>query len=365
MDFNPNESQVIAGELAGKIFAENCQHQRLKVVEASEERIDRDLWKLVADAGLLGLWISEDIGGSGLGVLELCSVLEQQGEHVAPVPLWSTAVAAMTIDRFGTDEMRSEILPGVIAGERIISPALSEASSSPATLPWCRAEVQEGSFLVSGRKVSVPAGAAASHLLVPARMPDGQTSLFLVETDSPSVRTEPTITTNRERHAHVTLAQAPARRLGEEAAAWAYQHSLVALCAIQAGVMHSAVRRTAEYTSTRRQFGKTLSYFQGVLLRAADCYVDLEAARSTMWFAAWELSEGLDAGSSSAVAKWWASEAGHRVAHASLHLHGGLGNDLDYPLHRYFLWAKQIDASLGSASLQLAVLGDHLVRAQA
>ena len=100
-------------------------------------------------------------------------------------------------------------------------------------------------------------------------------------------------------------------------------------------------------------------------LRAADAFIDLEAMRATLYQAAWKLSEELPAGREVAAAKWWACRAGHRVVHTAQHLHGGIGADVDYPIHRFFLWARQIGATLGGASVQLARLGDMIARESA
>jgi 3-oxocholest-4-en-26-oyl-CoA dehydrogenase beta subunit len=100
-----------------------------------------------------------------------------------------------------------------------------------------------------------------------------------------------------------------------------------------------------------------------VALKAADAYIDTEAMRATLWQAAWRLSEGDDAPMDVEVAKWWASEAGQRVVHIAQHLHGGLGADIDYPVHRYFLWGKQIEVMLGGATQQLARLGRQIADA--
>jgi acyl-CoA dehydrogenase len=132
---------------------------------------------------------------------------------------------------------------------------------------------------------------------------------------------------------------------------------LVGLCAIQVGVAESAVTAAASYTSSRLQFGKPLSTFQGVALKAADAYIDTEAMRVTMWQAAWRLAEGLDAADAVLVAAWWAAEGGQHAVHLVQHLHGGIGADVDYPVHRYFLWGKQIENQLGGASALLARLG--------
>ena len=144
---------------------------------------------------------------------------------------------------------------------------------------------------------------------------------------------------------------------------WLVQRVLVGICALQVGVAEEAVRLAATYTSARHQFGKPLSTFQGVALRAADAYIDTEAMRVTMWQAAWRLAIGDDAGTEVEVAKWWAAEGGQRIVHATQHLHGGLGADVDYPIHRYFLWGKQLEDLLGGAGYHLARLGHRLAEA--
>ena len=121
-----------------------------------------------------------------------------------------------------------------------------------------------------------------------------------------------------------------------------------------------ALRLTAEYTKTRKQFDQPIAMFQAVGHRAANAYIDTEGIRLTTWQACWRLAEGLPAEAAVAVAKFWAAEAGQRVVHAAQHLHGGVGVDREYPLHRYFLWAKQLELTLGGATRQLLRLGKLL-----
>src|SRR5207249_2215921 len=144
---------------------------------------------------------------------------------------------------------------------------------------------------------------------------------------------------------------------GPAAVEWLRDRALTAIAAIQVGVAAEAMRMAAAYTSERKQFGRPLATFQGVALRAADAYIDVQAMQATLWQAAWRLNAGLDASREVAVAKWWAAEGGHRVVHAAQHLHGGMGADIDYPIHRYFLWGKQLEVMLGGGSQQLARLG--------
>jgi alkylation response protein AidB-like acyl-CoA dehydrogenase len=215
----------------------------------------------------------------------------------------------------------------------------------------------------------VPAGTLAKLVLVPAATPDG-VGVFLVERGAPGVALERQIATHREPQARLTLdgarlaADAVLGDLGAggEIVEWMVDRALVGICALQLGVAEEALRRTAEYTRTRRQFGRPIASFQGVALRAADAYIDLEAMRSTLLQAAWRVAQELPARAEVAAAKWWACRGGQRVAHTAQHLHGGIGADVDYPIHRFFLWSKHLDVTLGGASRQLSRLGALLTQ---
>jgi len=188
-----------------------------------------------------------------------------------------------------------------------------------------------------------------------------------VDPSAPGVTVERALTTNREVHPHLHLDGVvvspddvlaggdPAR--GAEVLSWILERAWTGLCALQVGIAESAVRQTAEYLNGREQFGVPLATFQATKMRTADAAIDTEAIRVTTWQAAWRLDNGLDAARAVNVAAWFASESGQRVVFATQHLHGGMGADISYPIHRYFLWGKQIELLLGSPSAQLARLG--------
>ncbi|MBA2607321.1 MAG: acyl-CoA/acyl-ACP dehydrogenase [Actinobacteria bacterium] len=366
MDFDFSDEQVAVRDLAAQIFTGHATVDRIKQIEAGNERIDRDLWAALATANLLGIALPEEDGGSGLGLMSLCLVLQEQGRRLAPVPLLPTiALGALPIAEFGTVEQRSTWLPRVISGEAILTAALDEADSIDPAAP--RVIASAGGRL-SGSKVVVPAGHIADRVLVPASTPDGVT-VFVVDPSADGVTIDVVDTTDHQRAAHITFVNAPTEatlgRAGDGAAVvrWILDRGLVGLAAIQLGVADEAIRLAAEYTSGRLQFGKPLSTFQGVSLRAADAYIDASAMNVTLWQAAWRIDEGLDASREVAIAKWWAADGGERVVHATQHLHGGMGADVDYPVHRYFLWGKQIADSLGGASKQLARIGADIADA--
>jgi alkylation response protein AidB-like acyl-CoA dehydrogenase len=147
---------------------------------------------------------------------------------------------------------------------------------------------------------------------------------------------------------------------GAEIVDWLARHLTVAVCAEQLGLLEGALALTSTYARTREQFGRPIGTFQAVSQRLADCYIDVLGARLTMWQAAWQLSEGMAAREEVAVAKLWAADAGHKVAHTTVHVHGGVGIDLDGEAHRYFTGAKRLEFSLGGTTLQARAIGRHL-----
>ena len=180
----------------------------------------------------------------------------------------------------------------------------------------------------------------------------------MVDPASDGVTVERQDTTSGVPEARLVLQGAPAERLaGPDGVTWLVEHAQAAMCVMAAGACAAALELTANYTKSREQFGRPIATFQAVSQRAADAYIDTEAVRLTAWQAAWRLDTGLPAAEQVAIAKFWASEGAQRVVHAAHHLHGGMGVDRDYPLYRYFLLAKQLELSLGSATPSLVRLG--------
>jgi len=381
VNFSLSEAQEAVRDLAEQIFTGGAPMERVASIETTDERVDRDLWRALADAGLLGIVVPEDHGGAGLDLIEACLILEQQGRRVAPVPLWPTLVGALALAAHGTPAQQAAHLPGVAAGDVMLTAALAEAGAGDVLEPSVTAVADGDGWRLDGTRPSVPAAHVAGMVLVPARLPSADatdatdtggaeptTGVFLVDPGGPGVTCTPAVTTDRSVVAHLELAGAPGEALGGEpdprVLAWLRDRALLALCALQVGVAEGALRMAADYTSQRHQFGKPLSTFQGVALRAADAYIDTEAMRVTLWQAAWRLTAGLEATREVMVAKWWSAEGGQRVVHATQHLHGGMGADVDYPVHRYFLWGKQLEITLGGASATLARLGRAIAKSR-
>jgi alkylation response protein AidB-like acyl-CoA dehydrogenase len=371
MDFNFSEEQKSLQQLAREILGKEVTPERIKAIESGTEWFDRPLWSTLAQAGLLGLAVPEDHGGMGYGILEICLLLHEIGRAVAPVPAMpSLVLGALPIAEFGTDEQKKAWLPSVASGETILTAALLDAESSDLTMPAARARQEHGGWQLNGCKLHVPAVHLASRILVPATTTDGA-GIFLVDPQAKGVTLTRHKTSTGEPLFTVNLYDVALQAgdllgddstCGGDTVSWIYDRALAALCATHVGVAAKALEITSAYVSQRIQFGVPIGTFQAVQHRAADGYVDVEAMRWVTWRTAWKLAQGLPATRETMVAKFWCAEGGSRVVNSAQHLHGGIGVDLDYPVHRYFLWSKALEISLGSASPQLARLGRDMAR---
>ncbi|CAB4863214.1 unannotated protein [freshwater metagenome] len=347
MDFRLSTEQDEIRELTNRILTDQVTNESQKAAAASEHGLDMALWRTLADAGIVGIGMPESVGGGGLGALEIAVVLEEVGRATAPVPAYAVMIAGVALGHFGALDQ----LEGVAGGERIVTIALQEAVGSP----YEPSSTVTGGLL-SGEKICVPAGTAASAFVVSAT--DG---LYVVAADAVGVTIERQNTTSGIPDARVTFSNSPATKLADAAGcAWLLDVATTAQCLLMSGVCQRALALTAAYAKERVQFERAIATFQAVSQRAGDSYINTEAVRLTAWQAAWRLSEGLPASAQVASAKFWASDGGLQVLHAAQHLHGGVGVDRDYPLHRCFLWGKQIELTMGSTMPSLVRLGRML-----
>jgi alkylation response protein AidB-like acyl-CoA dehydrogenase len=355
MDFTFTEDQISLRGLAREILTENSTHARLKELEAGGGSVyDPALWKQLAAAGITGIAIPEDQGGAGQGFLDLALVFDEIGRTVAPVPAVATLVTAYVLGRSAPSSVAS-LLPGVAAGDTILTTAFGEPGDVTA-----RRDGDE--WVLDGEKNFVPYGAVADIVAVIAQSEHGAV-VALVPKGAASSVTE-LHTTNHEPQAALTFSGVRVAADGvitdAEVPLDLRRHHTAALSMVAAGVCAAALTMTAKFTSEREQFDKKIASFQAVGQRAADAYIDAEMIRLTALQAIWRLAEGWPADEEIAIAKFWAGDGGTRVVHATQHLHGGLGVDLDYPIHRYFLWCKQIEHELGTPTRQLLELGSML-----
>jgi alkylation response protein AidB-like acyl-CoA dehydrogenase len=365
IDFSFGDDQVALRELVDRILDDVATPDHMTAVERDPDWFDRDAWRALGAAGVLGAGLPESVGGAGGGFLETAITLESVGRHVAMVPVLASIVGgAMPIARFGTDDQRSRWAAPAADGAIVLGAALQEPGSDEPGSPTTIADLGIDGWRLTGTKHCVPVAHLAERLLVPARAGVG-TGVFLVDPRDPCVTLTRSTATSGEPQFRVVLDAAPGEPLGDPADGAAIVASLVAhvtcgICVTQVGVSERALRMTADHAGTREQFGQPIALFQAVSQRVADAFIDTEAIRLTAWQAAWRLAEGLPAADEVAIAKFWAADGGQRVAHTAQHVHGGLGADVDYPLRRYFTWAKANELTLGSATRQLLALGRRI-----
>jgi len=360
MDFSLSEAQTELAGLSRKVLAERDTPERQ--------------WADLASAGVLAAGLPEALGGAGLGLLEQCSVLAEIGRAASPAPYLSSLVlGAGALASFGTAEQWRRWGAGAGDGSVVLTAALSEEDGADPSSPSARAERVGARWRLSGVKTVVPSAARAGLMLVPASTADGA-AVFLVEPADDGVSVQPQSLTDGADAGRVVLdgvGLADDRVLGgpgrgAEITDWLVSRATVGVCAMQAGVLERALELTAGYARSREQFGRPIGSFQAVAQRLADAYIDVEAVRLTMWQAAWLLAAGQpgdpEVDAAVASAKFWAADTGHRVAHTAVHVHGGMGIDTSYPVHRYFVAAKRAEFTLGGATAQLLRLGDILAQ---
>ncbi|UJL28548.1 acyl-CoA dehydrogenase family protein [Mycolicibacterium vanbaalenii] len=359
MDFQFSEEQVLLRDTTRDMLSRKYDPEtRLKAID-SELGWSRDVWKQLAEVGVLGLGFDEDAGGQ----LEVLVVLTEFGRRLAPEPVLHAALGpGALIAEVGTEAQRG-LLDEVAAGERLLAFAHLEPGMRLPTAKVSTTAVREGdSWTLSGRKNPVLAGDCADTLVVSAALPDGGTGLFLVDaTSSNPVQRTPYRTFDGQRGAQIDFDSVAAEPLGEAAdASDAISRALVrissGLCAEALGAMEEALRLTSEYLTQRKQFGVTLSKFQTLTQRAADMYVSLELARSMAFYANMSVADGNLDPTIAARAKLQIGRSGRHIAQESIQLHGGIGVTAEYPISHYAARLTAIDHTLGSTQDQLHVL---------
>lgn len=370
MDFGFTPEQDDAAALAAQILGDRATNERQQQVEAAGSRFDRDLWRALGDAGLVSLAVPEQHGGAGLGLVELCRVLVEVGRTLAPVPLAVHGPAALLLAELGSDDQCARWLPGAASGAHVLTAAVTEERAHLPRRPTVTARRvgsgpgsgAEGAWVLDGSKSIVRAGAVADAVLVTATTDDG-VGVFLLDPTVEGVERIAQHTSDGDVVVTLDLAAAPASLLGTpdgDAAARLGQLLTVCGAAEQLGVTQGALALTATYATTREQFGRPIGTFQAVSQRLADGFIDVLGQRLTLWQAVWRLAEGLPAETEVATAKLWAADAGHKLAHTTVHVHGGVGIDLDGEAHRYFTTAKRFELLFGGATEQALTIGRAL-----
>ena len=368
MDFTSTEAANDLGGLVDTIVDAVCTPEHQRTLDGLDQRFDRELWGKLIESDILTSASPASLGGDGFGALEQVAVLVALGHQLAAVPyLESVVLAAGALARFGSEELQQSWGMPAVSGEKILTVALDgEMGEGPV-----RAVSAGGGYRLTGTRTQVGFGPVADAFLVPAETDSG-TAIFLVAADNPGVTVTAIQTTGLGSVGHLTLdgvAVDGARQVGDGfdgiVVTWLDTLATLGRSAFQLGVLERGLQLTAEYARTREQFDRPIGSFQAVAQRLADGYIDVKALRLTLTQAAWRVSEDIPAEIDVASAAFWAADAGHRVAHTVVHVHGGVGVDTDHPAHRYFLAAKEVEFALRGATGQLRRIGRELAETPA
>ena len=360
MDFTTTEAATDLGGLVRTITESVCTPQRQRELDKLDQRFDRELWATLIEADVLSTAAPESVGGGGFGVLEQAAVLTALGRALAAVPyLESVVLGAGALAAFGPEELQKDWAVPAINGSKILAIALDgEMGQGPV-----QATATGGGYRLTGTRTQIGYGPVADAFLVPAETDSG-VKVFLVLAADPGVSVTSLNTTGHGSVGHLELqgVELDDSRIvgGADVAGWLGTHGTLGRTAFQLGVLERALELTAAYAREREQFDRPIGSFQAVAQRLADGYIDVKGLRLTLTQAAWRVSEDLPADVEVSTAAFWAADAGHRVAHTTVHVHGGVGIDLDHPVHRYFLAAKQAEFAVGGATGQLLRIGREL-----
>lgn len=298
---------------------------------------ERVPWSALAEAGLLGLVVPVEHGGEGLGLDAAAVLLGETGSRAVQLPVLETlCCGVLTLASHGSPQQQA-LLPGVITGEVVLTPAIREVGRPLRAAPGTTYAVGR----VSGRKIGVTYADDASRLLVTA-VQDDRPVVALVEVSDPGVTLLESGSSSGLRTHTVVLDGAAADLLSDGAARMLVEHYTVGLCLTAAGVVRGARDLTADYIKGRTQFGRTLAQFQAVAMQIADVYIASRTLDLAADNALWRLQHGLDASDDLAVATYWVCAEAPPALRTCHHLHGGMGVDLTYPLSRYFSWVTDI-----------------------
>jgi alkylation response protein AidB-like acyl-CoA dehydrogenase len=379
VDFTLGETQQAAARVAAHVLDQARQPAPDAPKSAGESArdggYDSARWQELGQAGLLSLALPAWLGGDGLGVLDTAAVLTEVGRRAAPVPALATLMlGVLPVVRWGSRELQEALLAGVATGDTVLTAALREPSDPRPPVPATTARLSNGQGLVTGIKIGVPYAAAAAWILVPAAVASGGTAVVIVDPSAAGVSWTRAPSSGAAPEYTLRLDEAPVRHVlgragpgGQEpghaddrAVADLYQLAVAGACCVADGALSAALALTTAYVRSREQFGRPLAAFQAVAQQIADVYIAARTLHLATLSACWRLETGREAGGDLDVAAYWLADQAPAALRTCHHLHGGMGMDLTYPLHRFSSLIRDLVRFVGGSEYSLDQLGDRV-----
>ncbi|MGY4709638.1 acyl-CoA dehydrogenase family protein [Mycolicibacterium sp. CBM1] len=314
--------------------------------------LDRDnTWEALVSGGVAALGVPERLGGDGVGLAEITTALTEIGRHGTVSPALATlGYGLLPLLDLASDEQQDRFLAGVAKGA-ILSAALNEPGAS---LPDRPATTLSAGKL-NGTKVAVPYAEQAAWLLVTA---DSGVAVVSPTADGVTLTKTPTSAgTDEYAVTFADVAVDPDAVLAGATAHRVNQLALAAAGAFAAGLVAGALKLTANYVANRKQFGRPLSTFQTVAAQLAEVYIASRTLSLAATSVIWRLADGRDADQDLDVLGYWLTSQAPPVMQTCHHLHGGMGMDITYPMHRYYSSIKDLSRLLGGPSYRLDLVG--------
>lgn len=364
MDFSLNEEQKTFQSSARQFIESKGELNLTRRYTEGEENILEELWAELGELGYLGINISEQYGGLGMGALTLVPVLEEIGRAVLPGPYAETmALATPLLEAYGTKEQKQKYLSEIASGKRKFSLALLEESIDfhPSAIQL-EAKEEGNDYIITGKKLLVPHANVTDTLIVPVRTGRGHgeygISLLLVDREDTEWQLEKLQNIDETRNLfNVTFNQMSISReqlLGEKDNGWAilqegFVHLNAALCSTMVGGIEKVVEMATEYANTRTQFGQPIGRFQAIKHRIVDMRLALESSRSLSYFAGWAIETGSkEMVEAVALAKSFSTESYIQASSDNIQIHGGMGFTWEFDCHFFLKRAKALENYLGS-----------------
>jgi 3-oxo-4-pregnene-20-carboxyl-CoA dehydrogenase alpha subunit len=359
MDFTLGETEQAVASAAAEVL------DRARPVPDEPGASDATLWKELSRAGLLSLALPAFLGGDELGVMAVATALTEIGRRAAPVPALATlALGVLPVVRWGDRDLQQALLDGVASGDTLLTAAVREPSNVMPAVPATTASLADGPGTVSGIKIGVPYGPAADWILVPARLTEGGTgtAVVVVAASASGLSWQRAPSATGQPEYALRLDAAPVSHvLGAGTAGRAvtdvYQLASAGACCLADGALAGALSLTSAHIAAREQFGRPLATFQAAAEKIADVYITSRTLHLATLSACWRLDTGRGAAADLDVAAYWLADRAPSALQTCHHLHGGIGMDVSYPLHRYSSLVKDLVRFVGGADYRLDRLG--------
>ncbi len=300
MDFDLSKPQKLLKDSARALLSRECPNEQVRALAQTETAFDEGLWQTIADQGWLGLLISEEYGGLGLGLVDMCVVVEEMGRACLPGPFLSTLWAAALIERAGSEGQRRQFLDAISAGTLKATVAfLEEQADWNRDAVTLKCDIDGKNVVLNGRKLFVTDAQIADCIICVARSGD-EIVLVPVPGDirGMTVTATPGIDPTRKLYSidfdNVKVAANEILESARDAGGAldrANEVATVALSAEMLGGMQWVLAETVEFAKTRKQFDRPIGAYQAVQHQCADMFLQTESARSAVYYAAWAVSE--------------------------------------------------------------------------